>query len=439
MNPAVRPAAWILAQDTTPGPRHPRKRWKPSAKVLVSGRVNYWTGEEGRLFEREFARPWAMRTRVALMNGSVALEAALRGLRSRPGDEVVVTPRIVRGLGQFGRHARARPSLPTSIRESQNITARDIEAVLTPRTKAIIAVHLAGWPCDMDQIMELARDHGLKVIEDCAQAHGARLPRPTGRSLGDCAAWSFCQDKIMTTGGEGGMLTTNDPEIWERAWSLKDHGRSYDAVFNREHPPGFRWYIESFGTNWRMTEMQAAIGRVQLGKLEDWTALRRRERLYPDRALLADSGSSGHRAAPTYPPCVLQVLRVCAAGEAEARLDPRPDHGRDRATGSAGVRRSVSGDLPGEGVCRRRSRATFPPARCPRIGGNVPHVRGASDASARAYAPDRGRCGRSDGGGNRGPSRAARRFPPCSQAVSRYRDALIRMKRCGHGVRRGYP
>jgi dTDP-4-amino-4,6-dideoxygalactose transaminase len=123
----------------------------------------------------------------------------------------------------------------------------------------------------MDPIMALAKEHSLKVIEDCAQAHGARYKgRPVG-SIGDVGAWSFCQDKIMTTGGEGGMVTTNDRDLWSVMWSYKDHGKSWEAVYERKHPPGFRWLHESFGTNWRMIEMQAAIGRIQLGGMADWT------------------------------------------------------------------------------------------------------------------------------------------------------------------------
>ena len=110
-------------------------------------------------------------------------------------------------------------------------------------------------------------ERGIKVVEDCAQAHGATYKgRPIG-SLGDVAAFSFCQDKIMTTAGEGGMVTTNSDELWNTMWSLKDHGKSYDAVYHREHAPGFRWLHESFGTNWRLTEIQSAIGRLQLRKL----------------------------------------------------------------------------------------------------------------------------------------------------------------------------
>jgi len=170
----------------------------------------------------------------------------------------------------------ARPVFADVDGISGNITAETLSAALTPRTKAVIVVHLAGWPCDMDPLLEVAREHNVKVIEDCAQSHGATYKGRVTGSIGDVGAFSFCQDKILTTGGEGGMVLTNDPLIWDRAWSYKDHGKSYDAVYNREHAPGFRWLHESFGTNWRMTEMQAAIGRQQLKKLATWVAARRR-------------------------------------------------------------------------------------------------------------------------------------------------------------------
>lgn len=257
-----------------PWPHYAEDEAAAAAGVLQRGDVNYWTGTETRSFETEFAARTECTHAVALMNGTVALEAALRAVGVSPGDEVVVTPRSFVASASSVAVVGATPVFADIDPESQNLTAETIEAALTPRTKAIIAVHLAGWPCEMDEIHDLAQAHDLKVIEDCAQAHGATYrDRPIG-SLGDCAAWSFCQDKIMSTGGEGGMLTTNDPDIWARVWSYKDHGRSYDSVYGREHAPGFRWYIESFGSNWRMTEMQAAIGRVQLRKLRDWTAAR---------------------------------------------------------------------------------------------------------------------------------------------------------------------
>ena len=244
--------------------------------VLQSGRVNYWTGQEGRKFEEEYAAFVGAKYAVALMNGSVALEAALVALGMAPGDEVVVTSRTFIASASCVIMQGGRPVMADVEPVSQNITAETIAAALTLRTKGIIAVHLAGWPCDMDPIMNLAREKDLWVIEDCAQANGATYKGRQVGSMGDVAAFSFCQDKIITTGGEGGMVTTNSHDIWDKIWSYKDHGKSFDAVYHREHPPGFRWLHESFGTNWRMTEMQAAIGRMHLRKLPQWLTLRRR-------------------------------------------------------------------------------------------------------------------------------------------------------------------
>ncbi|MDM4769745.1 DegT/DnrJ/EryC1/StrS aminotransferase family protein [Solimonas sp. SE-A11] len=242
--------------------------------VLASNRVNYWTGTEGREFEKEFAA-WAGTSHaVALTNGTVALDLALKVLGVGRGDEVIVTSRTFLASASSIVTAGATPVFADVDRDSQNVSAETIRAVLSPRTRAIICVHLAGWPCDMDPIMELARERDLFVIEDCAQAHGAHYKgRPVG-GIGHVGAWSFCQDKIMTTGGEGGMVTTNDPALWSAMWSYKDHGKSWDAVYNRQHPPGFRWVHDSFGTNWRMIEMQAVIGRLQLKRMPDWTARR---------------------------------------------------------------------------------------------------------------------------------------------------------------------
>jgi len=246
------------------------------AAVLKSGKVNYWTGEEGRLFEKEFASFVGVDYAVTLANGTVALEAALKALGIGLGDEVIVTPRTFIASASCAILQGAKHVFVDVDYESQNINPDIIEDAITSKTKAIIAVHLGGWPCEIDPIHEIGEKYGLKIIEDCAQAHGAEYRGKKVGSFGDAAAFSFCQDKIITTGGEGGMLVTNDKEIWEKAWAYKDHGKSYDAVYNREHPPGFKWLHESFGTNWRMTEMQAAIGRIQLRKLPKWLALRKR-------------------------------------------------------------------------------------------------------------------------------------------------------------------
>ena len=227
-------------------------------RVLRSNRVNYWTGSEGREFEVEFARWCGAQYAVALANGTVALDLALKALEIGPGDEVIVTPRSFMASVSSVVTAGAVPVFADVDRDSQTLTAQTCRQVLSSRTKAIMPVHLAGHPCDMDPIMELAQGHNLKVIEDCAQAHGAFYKGRAVGTIGDIGAWSFCQDKIMTTGGEGGMVTTNDRRLWSKMWSYKDHGKSYEAMFGRAHPPGFRWVHESFGTNWRMLEMQAA-------------------------------------------------------------------------------------------------------------------------------------------------------------------------------------
>jgi len=265
-----------MSIDCSPWPNYDADEIEAVSSVLASGKVNYWTGTEGREFEKEFADFCGAEHAVALSNGTVALELALRILDIGPGDEVIVTPRTFIASISCIVMVGAKPVFADIDPDSQNITAETVARVITGKTKAIIAVHLAGWPCDMDAIMGLARQHELKVIEDCAQAHGAVYKgKPVG-AIGDVGAWSFCQDKIMTTGGEGGMLTTNDKKLWERAWAFKDHGKSYDAVYNRDHPPGFRWLHESFGTNWRMTEMQSAIGRIQIKKMPDWHEARKR-------------------------------------------------------------------------------------------------------------------------------------------------------------------
>jgi len=260
--------------------------------------VNYWTGSQCREFECEFAEWVGARYAIALMNGTVALDAALKALGIGLGDEVVVTPRSFIASVSCVVNAGARPVFAEVDADSGNITVATIEAVLTPATRAVICVHLAGWPCDMDPIMALAERHGLFVIEDCAQAHGARYKGRSVGSIGHVGAWSFCQDKIMTTGGEGGMVTCNDEALWHAMWSYKDHGKSYAAVYEREHPPGFRWLHESFGTNWRMTEMQAAIGRIQLKRMKDWTAARTANAMAIREAMLSFAGYGGVIRAP---------------------------------------------------------------------------------------------------------------------------------------------
>jgi dTDP-4-amino-4,6-dideoxygalactose transaminase len=266
-----------------PWPAFEEEEIEAAAAVLRSGRVNYWTGDEGRKFEREFADFTGRKYAIALANGTVALELALYCLGIGGGDEVIVPSKTFVATASCAVMRGAKPVIADIDRDSGNMTVETMKRAITSRTKAVIPVHLAGWPCDMESILALARRHGIAVIEDCAQAHGARYRgRPVG-SFGEMAAFSFCQDKNMTTGGEGGMLLMDDRKLWELGWSFKDHGKSYEAVYEREHAQGYRFLHESFGTNWRLTEAQSAIGRVLLRKLPDMVEKRRRNAAYLNR------------------------------------------------------------------------------------------------------------------------------------------------------------
>lgn len=264
----------MLNTQFSPWPSFTQEEADAVSQVLLSNKVNYWTGTECREFEKEFAAWAGTDYAVALANGTLALDVALQAMGIGEGDEVIVTPRSFIASVSTVVNAGAIPVFADVEADTGNLSARTIAPHITDKTKAIICVHLAGWPCDMDEIMALVKQHNLWVIEDCAQAHGAKYKgKPVG-SIGHVGAWSFCQDKIMTTGGEGGMVTTNDKALWQKMWEYKDHGKNYDSIYHKQHPPGFRWLHDSFGTNWRMMEMQAVIGRIQLKKMAEWTKIR---------------------------------------------------------------------------------------------------------------------------------------------------------------------
>ncbi|MDI5891890.1 DegT/DnrJ/EryC1/StrS family aminotransferase [Halomonas rhizosphaerae] len=322
----------------SPWPCYSEEEAEAVHAVLLSNQVNYWTGEQGSRFESEFADFVGTRHAVAVANGTLALELALRGLGigSHPGrrDEVIVTPRSFLASASSIVAVGGVPVFADVDPDSQNITAANVAAVISPDTRAIIAVHLAGWPCEMGDLMALAERLGLYLIEDCAQAHGATWQGHSVGSLGHVGCWSFCQDKILTTGGEGGMVTTRDDELWRKMWAYKDHGKSWAAVNERKHPPGFRWLHESFGSNWRLTEMQAAIGRLQLLRLPAW---KRARRANAERIWAVARACPGLRV--PQPPAHLEH----AAYKAYVFVEPerlRPGWDRDRILaeiGSAGV------------------------------------------------------------------------------------------------------
>ncbi len=245
------------------------------SNVLLSNKVNYWTGEQGKKFEKEFAKWCEVNYAVAVANGTTALDLALKALNIGEGDEVIVTPRSFIASVSCVVNAGATPIFADVDLKNGNISAQTIKKVLSNKTKAIICVHLTGMPCDMDDIMHLAQEKKLFIVEDCAQAHGAKYKGMSVGSIGDIGCYSFCQDKIITTGGEGGMVVTNNEELWRKIWSYKDHGKNYKSVYEVKHPLGFRWLHDSFGTNWRLTEMQSAIGRIQLNRMDSWNQRRK--------------------------------------------------------------------------------------------------------------------------------------------------------------------
>lgn len=314
----------MLNSPFAPWPSFSQEEADAVSRVLLSNKVNYWTGTECREFEREFAS-WAGCARaISLANGTVALDLALKALDIKAGSEVVVTPRSFIASASTVVNAGLVPIFADIDRESQNLSAATIRPVLTDRTRAILCVHLAGWPCDMDSIISLARERSLLIIEDCAQAHGATYRGRSVGSWGDINAWSFCQDKIITTGGEGGMITTDREDLWDKAWAFKDHGKSWEAVYQRQHPPGFRWLHESFGTNWRMIEMQAAIGRIQLGRMPEWHARRTRNA----EAINAAARTCSALRVPEVPSDIQHAWYRCYVFVRPERL--RADWGRDR-------------------------------------------------------------------------------------------------------------
>jgi len=270
----------MLNTPFTGWPQYSEEEGNIVKEVLLQNDVNYRTGNRGCEFEKEFAAWTESKHAVSVANGTVALDLALVALEIGPGDEVIVSPRTFFASASTIVTAGAIPIFAEVDPDSQNITADSIKNVMTSKTKAIICVHHAGWPCDMDPIMKLAEDNYLKVIEDCAQAHGARYKGRSVGSMGHVGAWSFCQDKIMTIGGEGGMVTTNSEELWKKMWAYRDHGKAFEPDFHSKKSNGNNntnghWPHKSFGTNWRLTEMQSALGRYQIKKMEEWSRKRR--------------------------------------------------------------------------------------------------------------------------------------------------------------------
>ncbi len=245
--------------------------------VLNSGKVNYWTGNQTNLFEKEFAKEIGVEYAVAFANGTLALSAAYLALGIKKGDEIITTPRTFIATASTIMLLGAKPIFADVDINSGNITAENIKPLINKSTKAISVVHLGGWPAEMEPICALAKEYDLLILEDCSQAHGASLRGKKIGSYGDIATWSFCQDKIISTGGEGGMVTTNNMEFYKKVWGLKDHGKCIDLIRkDNNQSNSFKWLHKNLGSNCRLTEMQSAIGRIQLKNLSKTNLLRTR-------------------------------------------------------------------------------------------------------------------------------------------------------------------
>ena len=269
------------SQPLSPWPFYSLDEQNAAIEVLKSGRVNYWTGEKTNLFEEAFSNYLSKDKfkSIALANGSVALSAAYRSLSLVEGSEVITTPRTFIATSSELLNIKAIPIFADVDINSGCITAKTIEPLITKKTKAISVVHLGGWPAEMFEICELAKAFNLKIIEDCSQAHGATINNKSVGTFGDISTWSFCQDKIISTGGEGGLISTQSSKLWKSIWSYKDHGKNRDEIFRKDQPSGYKWVHDDIGTNLRMTEFQSAIGIIQLKKLIEWRNIREKNAL----------------------------------------------------------------------------------------------------------------------------------------------------------------
>ncbi len=264
--------------NTLPGwPQFDENAIRAVEAVLRSGKVNYWTGPKGMEFERRFAEWQGSKYAISVATGTAALHVCLSALGIGPGDEVIVPSYTFIATSFAVLQAGAIPRFADVNLEDHCISVASAEKLVNRRTKAIIPVHLYGNVCDMDPLLEFARKHNLFVIEDNAEAFGGSYKGKKTGTLGHMAACSFCQNKTFTTGGEGGMVTTDDEELAWQARSFRDHGYDVKERLNLLALEQKLPYIHNrLGWNYRMTEMQSAIGLAELERMDTWNMPRRR-------------------------------------------------------------------------------------------------------------------------------------------------------------------
>ena len=234
-------------------------------RIIGSGKINYTEGPYGIKFEKEFSKFIGNKYSIAICNGTAALEVAIKSLRLPKNSEIIVPARSFFSSASCIVNTGYNPVFADVNLLTQNITINEIKRKITKKTKAIICVHLAGLPCDMPSIKKLANKKKIKIIEDCSQAHGASINNKQVGSFGDISTWSFCNDKIMSTLGEGGMISTNKKNLYEFCKRYINHGTNYK---NNKKTEKFIYNKDYFGTNLRITEIQSFAGLEQLKNLK---------------------------------------------------------------------------------------------------------------------------------------------------------------------------
>jgi len=266
-----------VATPLPPWPWFDEDTIKAAMEPLRSGKVNYWTGSLGMEFERRFAQWNGSKHCITTTSGTRALHTAVASLGIGPGDEVIVPSYTFIATSFCVLQAGAIPVFADVRKEDHCIESDDVERKVTKRTRAIIPVHLYGNVCEMDGILEVAAQNDLKIVEDCAEAHGALYKGRKVGTLGNAGCFSFCQNKTFTTGGEGGAVVTDDEELAWTCRSFRDHGYDVEKRLSLLEAEGTLPYIHTrVGYNYRMTEMQSAIGIKELDKIDSWNLPRRR-------------------------------------------------------------------------------------------------------------------------------------------------------------------
>lgn len=261
-------------------PTYDKKLIKTISEIIASGKVNYLFGNYGKKFEKKFSKYHGLNYSVAVSNGTVGLELALASLDLKADDEILVTPRSYYSSVSCIIRNNLKPVFVDIDPLTQNICIKDLTKKINKKSKCIICVHLGGLPCDMDKIIPLAKKNNIKVIEDCSQAHGAKINKKIVGTFGDIGVWSFCNDKIISTLGEGGMVSTNNKKIFEKIWSLKDIGKNYQKYHSKIINFKFRWLHDDIGTNARLTEVQSYAGFHQIKQLNKFIYHRQQNASY---------------------------------------------------------------------------------------------------------------------------------------------------------------